>query len=687
MSHRLVGLAVVLLAAVPTLATDPPAKAASDEEIKKLIDQLARVGDSDTGYSGTMTGSGFLPLGWRQFGAGLLFQKPSVQSDVMLRLVRAGAAAVPHLAAHLDDQRPTGITLKYERFFGTVYFGDEYDFNARTTPAPKRLKERDSDDDVKAYTVKAGDLCFVALGQIVNRNFNAVRYQPSAIIVLSSPTHSEAFRKIIADEWGKLTPEGHRASLLRDLTEPDGEARRNGASLRLAYYYPDALEPVALKELARPAFDVFAVHDLVRDKLYPAKTAAERKALLDAFVAKQGPIARDGVEDHLFDDLDTQEANEEGRLGPPLEKPYRARECLIELFGKPANVKSTDRPKVRPLSIGDQAGFVETLVYDRSPKLDKAVRDLFVKTNDDYMAEACMRRLVGRGYDADIEAYLKRKLPAAKDDDRDELLKIQAKLGWTRLHQAVDLGVVELVERELKAKVPVDARARDGRTALHLAAADGKAAIVEVLLTAKADVGSKDGNGRLAVQLAAQQDYPAIVRKLVENGSDVTDAFVAATVGKADRLAAVLKADPAQLAARNDDGLTPLHVAAREGHPEAVRALLDAGAKAGETDNRPETRHRNADSNGWTPLHLAAMAGQARTAELLLDRGADVNAADARGKFTPLHYAAWNGEAGLIQLLLARKANRAAKDEKGRTPLDLARERKNEAAIKLLEMP
>src|SRR5207245_2654251 len=102
-------------------------------------------------------------------------------------------------------------------------------------------------------------------------------------------------------------------------------------------------------------------------------------------------------------------------------------ECLIELFGEPATVTSKDAPKERPLSGYDQASFLETLVYDRSDALDRAVHAMFVKATDDKVQQACLLRLAGRGYDADIETYLKRRLPAAEKHEREMLQESGAK--------------------------------------------------------------------------------------------------------------------------------------------------------------------------------------------------------------------------------------------------------------------
>ena len=84
--------------------------------------------------------------------------------------------------------------------------------------------------------------------------------------------------------------------------------------------------------------------------------------------------------------------------------------------------------------------------------------------------------------------------------------------------------------------------------------------------------------------------------------------------------------------------MTPLHLAAKEGHAVVVRALLDGNAKV---DAKNE--------DDMTPLHLAAKKGHAVVARMLLEKKADVNAEDEDG-VTPLHLAAEEG----IQTLLER---------------------------------
>ena len=107
--------------------------------------------------------------------------------------------------------------------------------------------------------------------------------------------------------------------------------------------------------------------------------------------------------------------------------------------------------------------------------------------------------------------------------------------------------------------------------------------------------------------------------------------------------------------------MTPLHLAAVNGHKEIVELLIAKGADVNAKDKF-----------GDTPLHDAAMRDQKEVAELLIANGADVNAKQDNYGMTPLHRAAvWDHEE-IAKLLISEGANVNAKDDKGRTPLDRA---------------
>ena len=102
----------------------------------------------------------------------------------------------------------------------------------------------------------------------------------------------------------------------------------------------------------------------------------------------------------------------------------------------------------------------------------------------------------------------------------------------------------------------------------------------------------------------------------------------AAQRGDAAKVADLLEADPMLVAASDEGGLTPLHLAVSEGREEVAALLLADGADLNAKDG-----------TGWTPLHWAAEWDHEEVAKLLVDEGADVNAEDADGR-TPLSCAA-----------------------------------------------
>ena len=101
-------------------------------------------------------------------------------------------------------------------------------------------------------------------------------------------------------------------------------------------------------------------------------------------------------------------------------------------------------------------------------------------------------------------------------------------------------------------------------------------------------------------------------------------------------------------------GRTPLDFAARNGHAEAVNALLkgDADTDAQTTDigrSLREIHHRLESTRaGRTPLHSAAVKGHQSAVEALLAGGAEVMAQEKNGAM-PLHDAAEEGHASVVR--------------------------------------
>lgn len=129
----------------------------------------------------------------------------------------------------------------------------------------------------------------------------------------------------------------------------------------------------------------------------------------------------------------------------------------------------------------------------------------------------------------------------------------------------------------------------------------------------------------------------------------------------------------AEVGAPERRGRRPLHLAARSGEVELVRALLEAGA-----DLVAREWERS-----WTALHLAARGDAGEVIRALVEAGGSLDVRDAVGA-SPLHRAAENGAGEAVRVLLELGAPFTATDMQGATPLSYARAREHfEAAVHL----
>ncbi|CAM9726657.1 unnamed protein product [Chrysoparadoxa australica] len=93
---------------------------------------------------------------------------------------------------------------------------------------------------------------------------------------------------------------------------------------------------------------------------------------------------------------------------------------------------------------------------------------------------------------------------------------------------------------------------------------------------------------------------------------------------------------------------------------------IDAPSEAKPSDLHPLINAK--DEEGSTPLHVAALAECSKIPRVLISQGADVNAVNSKGS-TPLHWAATIGNREMVQMLLHEGADVNAKDQDGRTAL------------------
>jgi hypothetical protein len=215
---------------------------------ERLVDKLRYLDSIAVGLHPTAIATAFLANEDEpEFAGGILGSPAPHANPAMKRLVQLGVDAIPVLISHLDDNRPTKLKVGRQGPVTSKWFAEEYD-------PRKRVKSNESAADLALdskntfgrsfnddYVVKVGDVCYVLIGQIVNRNLLAVRYQPSGCMVVNSPIESPDLAIRVKRDWDGLTKQEHVASLTFDLENSDGAWDGKPALTRLRYYYPATL--------------------------------------------------------------------------------------------------------------------------------------------------------------------------------------------------------------------------------------------------------------------------------------------------------------------------------------------------------------------------------------------------------------------------------------------------------------
>ncbi|EJT73101.1 hypothetical protein GGTG_09951 [Gaeumannomyces tritici R3-111a-1] len=213
---------------------------------------------------------------------------------------------------------------------------------------------------------------------------------------------------------------------------------------------------------------------------------------------------------------------------------------------------------------------------------------------------------------------------------------------------------------------------------LHLAAAYGSPEHVEemfdVLLGEGSGLTTRNAAGETPLHRACAAGNTMAVRRIMR--SDQTEALLwaqdeldrsplwhAACAGQWEIIQVLLRRAPGGLVDFADsEGRTPLHAACREGHSEAARVLLDAGADPAAA----------AGATCFTPAHMAALMGHATCLEVLWkhprvskshmgrtlqNMGSDDFGLGFDVYCTPFHLAVANGHQDCVEVLLQVVAN------------------------------
>jgi ankyrin repeat protein len=270
----------------------------------------------------------------------------------------------------------------------------------------------------------------------------------------------------------------------------------------------------------------------------------------------------------------------------------------------------------------------------------------------------------------------------------------QNKFGATPLHLLAARGHVQLVADLLAAGALCEVADRSGMSPLQVACRENQLAVVEALLAAGASPARPARNrfGPSALHAAVLSASPAVVTALLRAGVDpnitdrsgLTPLHLAAREGRAAIVETLLAGGAALQPLGGSLRATPLFLAAEAGHPTVVAHLQQAGASLEVRDRRGRSAWHGACAAGHSPvvaqmieagadvmmrtaswegllgLHLAAAAGHVPVVLLLLAADSDDN--QQRDAFshhgcTALHLACENGHLPVVQALIAAGAD------------------------------
>ncbi|XP_053665919.1 serine/threonine-protein phosphatase 6 regulatory ankyrin repeat subunit B [Anopheles marshallii] len=249
----------------------------------------------------------------------------------------------------------------------------------------------------------------------------------------------------------------------------------------------------------------------------------------------------------------------------------------------------------------------------------------------------------------------------------------RTKDGSTLMHIASLNGHAECATTLFRKGVYLHMPNKGGARSIHTAAKYGHVGIISTLLNKGEKVDVPTNDHYTALHIAVQSAKPAVVETLLGFGAEVhvrggrlreTPLHIAARVRDGDRCALMLLKSGAGANKTTDDGQTPVHVAAKNGNTLTLDLLLE--------DNGDPLIKSNV---GETPLHLGARNCHPQIVKHLIDfvmmkHGKEVlrnylNFTNEDGA-TALHYACQvtkeevkkpNGDRDIVRMLLESGAD------------------------------
>ena len=240
----------------------------------------------------------------------------------------------------------------------------------------------------------------------------------------------------------------------------------------------------------------------------------------------------------------------------------------------------------------------------------------------------------------------------------------------TPLSLATLRGHCNIVDFLLRSGADTNIKRNDGETVCCIAAYEGYLEIVKLLINSNPLLmEARNNNKHTPLYLAVFRNHFSVVKFLLAMGADVRikekDGFTvyiaAAYKGYLEILKLLVTYNNSLLNEVNNINGTPLFLATWKGHEDVVRYLLSMNVDV-------SIKHKD----GLTVYNLAAREGHLNVLKVLLDHNRDLIDEVCCVKQTPLHRAARKGKLDVVRYLLEENASTTRKDIEGKTAKDLA---------------
>ncbi|KAF4959483.1 hypothetical protein FGADI_1704 [Fusarium gaditjirri] len=237
--------------------------------------------------------------------------------------------------------------------------------------------------------------------------------------------------------------------------------------------------------------------------------------------------------------------------------------------------------------------------------------------------------------------------------------------GCTPLLSAARSGSKAVSKLLLRHGAHIEATDESGRTPLIMAAVSGSKSVVNLLIRHGANVNAREYSGFTPLRISKIEGDDAVRKLLLKAGARVDASspvlcrslHEAARSGYNDTITVLLRQQGINIDYQDDFGHKPLILAAREGHVDTARLLIENGA------NREAVDHSH-----YTPLMAASDQGRTSMVTLLLQYNADVSASDLEGN-TSMALASRKGHMGTVKCLCNHLVPVNKPNNSGETPL------------------